>query len=112
MKRTIWMVLLAAVVGCQHTEAGVLRRRPVAVAVSTPTLIRTTTTETAQGAANLIVWSGRFRHVGGNRGPEGIGMGLTPAAAEASCCFRQQMVPRDRGFARLANGMWVCVCRY
>ncbi len=69
-------------------------------------------TATAQGVAILIVQTGRFRHWGGNSGYEGIGMGPTPAAAEAACCFRNRMVPRDRGFAQMANGTWVCVCRY
>lgn len=69
-------------------------------------------TSTAQGVALLIVQTGRFRHWGGNTSFEGIGMGPTPEAAEAACCFRSRMIPREKGFARMANGMWVCCCRY
>lgn len=69
-------------------------------------------TSTAQGVALLIVSTGRFQHFGGNRGFEGIGMGSTPEAAEQNCCYRSRWLPRERGFARMANGLWVCVCRY
>ena len=69
-------------------------------------------TSTAQGVAVLIVQTGRFRHFGGYNGYEGIGMGSTQAQAEANCCFRNRLLPRERGFAQMASGLWVCVCRY
>ena len=110
MQRLFWAAAFAAIV-TSGAEGGVFRRRPVTVA-TTATTTTTTTTTTAQGAAAVIAGSGRFRHVGGNRGTEGIGLGATPEAAEASCCYRSVLIPRERGFARMANGMWVCVCRY
>ena len=69
-------------------------------------------TSTAQGVAILIVSTGRFRHWGGYSGYEGIGMGTTQAQAEANCCFRNRLLPRERGFAQMTSGLWVCVCRY
>jgi hypothetical protein len=69
-------------------------------------------TSSAMGVALLIVNTGRFRHFGGYNGYEGIGMGLTQEAAESNCCYRNRFAPRDRAFARMSNGMWVCVCRY
>ena len=112
MQRLFWVTAFAAIaVMAPSAEGGVFRRKPVTVA-TTATVTTTTTTTTAQGAAAVIAGSGRFRHVGGNRGTEGIGLGATMEAAEASCCFRSVLIPRERGFARMANGMWVCVCRY
>ena len=106
-------------------DAGPFHRRGRAVAVCTTTTATTTAqskpaakpavhgdTSTAQGVALLIVNTGRFRHWGGYSGFEGIGMGATPEAAEANCCYRSRWVPRERAFARMANGMYVCVCRY
>jgi hypothetical protein len=69
-------------------------------------------TSSAAGVALLIVQTGRFRHFGGYNGYEGIGMGATQAQAEANCCFRNRLLPRERGFAQMASGLWVCVCRY
>lgn len=119
MKRfALALVALAATAGL--VTAGPFRRRSVAVcegnscqsSTQVTTTTTTTTTSTAQGVANLIVVTGRFRHWGGNTSYEGIGMGATQAQAEANCCGRSRMIPRERGFAQMSNGMWVCVCRY
>lgn len=67
----------------------------------------------AQGVANRIARTGVFRHWGNPTGGyEGIGMGGTPAAAEANCCYRSRWNPRDVGYARMASGGWVACCRY
>lgn len=122
--RYFTMLAALAIVGTASLEsqAGWIFRRSNAVAVCTTGNCQTTQqaaakpvagdTSTAQGVALLIVNTGRFRHFGGYNGFEGIGMASTPEAAEANCCFRNRMVPRERGFARMSNGMWVCVCRY
>ena len=127
MKKTLIAICLAGLFA-GHSDAGVFRKK-AAVCVSgqcppqttakveskTVTTTQTTTTSntsTAAGVANLIVVTGRFRHWGGYNGFEGIGMGATPEAAESNCCYRNRFVPRDRAFARMSNGMWVCVCRY
>jgi hypothetical protein len=113
--------LLALVVMSSAAFAGPFGHRK-AVVVSKPSVnstVTTTTTTTvtasnssAEGVALLIVQTGRFRHFGGHNGLEGIGMGATQAQAEAACCYRRTHAPRERGFAQLANGMWVCCCRY
>ena len=115
---------LAAVVAlCTQAEAGVFRRAKTVTCTTTtcqtqqtqqakPAAKASGDTSTAQGVAVLIVTTGRFRHFGGYGGYEGIGMGATPAAAEANCCYRGRFAPRERGFAQMPNGMWVCVCRY
>jgi hypothetical protein len=118
------LLTFAALVGlAAQADAGVFRRTK-ATAVCTTASCQTQQTQkapaapaagntsTARGVALLIVQTGRFRHFGGYGGYEGIGMGATPAQAEANCCFRSRMIPRERGFAQLANGMWVCCCRY
>lgn len=113
---------LALVAGLSAVaDAGPFHRRGRAVAVAAVTTTQAKPaakpavqgdTSTAQGVALLIVNTGRFRHWGGYSGFEGIGMGATPEAAEANCCYRSRWAPRERAFARMANGMWVCVCRY
>jgi hypothetical protein len=109
---------LAALVGLvTQSEAGVFRRT-TAVTCTTATCQPQAAakpagdTSTAQGVAVLIVSTGRFRHFGGYNGYEGIGMGASQAQAEAACCYRNRFAPRERGFAQMANGLWVCVCRY
>lgn len=104
---------VAAIAG--YSQAGIFRKR-----VTTVTAVQAKPaaaqvkgdTSTAQGVALLIVQTGRFRHFGGYNGFEGIGMGATAAAAEANCCYRNRFTPRERAFAQMPNGMWVCVCRY
>jgi len=104
---------VAAMAG--YSQAGIFRKR-----VTTVTAVQAKPaaaqvkgdTSTAQGVALLIVQTGRFRHFGGYNGFEGIGMGATAAAAEANCCYRNRFTPRERAFAQMPNGMWVCVCRY
>ena len=68
---------------------------------------------TAQAAAVLISSTGRFRHNGGHGLFEGIGMGSTEAAAVGNCCQpRFGGRPREVGIARMANGLFVAVCRW
>jgi hypothetical protein len=118
--------LLALALVASAASAGPFGRRK-AVAVSCPsgncavtqTQTHTTTTTTtntstssAQGVANLIVVSGRFRHWGGYNGYEGIGMGPTPEAALRNCCFFGRFQIADVGYAQKPNGSWVAVARY
>lgn len=109
MKKFLTLAAVFAVAA--QADAGVFYRKATATVV-TPAAKATGDTSTAQGVAVLIVSTGRFRHFGGYNGYEGIGMGATPAAAEANCCYRGRLLPRERGFAQMANGLWVCVCRY
>lgn len=69
-------------------------------------------TSTAQGVAILISSTGRFRHWGGNHGPEGIGLGATPEQALRNCCYFGRYQIADVGYAQMANGSWVAVARY
>lgn len=109
MKKFLTLAAVFAVAA--QAGAGVFHRKPIATVV-TPAAKAAGDTSTAQGVAVMIVSTGRFRHFGGYNGYEGIGMGATPAAAEANCCYRGRLLPRERGFAQMANGLWVCVCRY
>jgi len=105
-----------------ESQAGWIFKRSTSVAVCTTANCQTVQqaaakpvagdTSSAMGVALLIVNTGRFRHFGGYNGYEGIGMGSTQEAAESNCCYRNRFTPRDRAFARMSNGMWVCVCRY
>ena len=119
MKKFLTIAALVALV--TQSEAGVFRRTTAVTcttatcqpqAAAKPVAKAAGDTSSAAGVALLIVQSGRFRHFGGYNGYEGIGMGATPAAAEAACCYRNRLIPRERGFAQQANGLWVCVCRY
>lgn len=116
-----FLTLAAAFAIGAQADAGVFHRRATTCTVATcapqtqvakPAAKVAGDTSTAQGVAILIVQTGRFRHFGGYNGYEGIGMGATPAAAEANCCFRSRFAPREVGLARMANGLWVAVCRY
>jgi hypothetical protein len=70
-------------------------------------------TSTAQGVANLMAASNRVGHWGGNRGYEGCGCGVSPAAAYSVCCYGNSgMATVDVGYARSASGMWYCCRRY
>ena len=109
MKKILTLAAVFAVAA--QAGAGVFHRKPTATVV-TPAAKATGDTSTAQGVAVLIVSTGRFRHFGGYNGYEGIGMGATQGQAEAACCYRNRFAPRERGFAQMANGLWVCVCRY
>ena len=117
MQKFVFSLLALALIA-GFSEAGIFRNRratTVAVVSTKPAQTQPAAkgdTSTASGVAALIVSTGRFRHFGGYNGYEGIGMGGTPAAAEANCCYRNRMAPRDRAFAQMSNGMWVCVCRY
>ena len=110
-----FLTLAAAFAVAAQADAGVFHRRAtVTVATTTAKSVAKAAgdTSSAQGVAVLIVSTGRFRHFGGYNGYEGIGMGATQAQAEANCCYRGRLLPRERGFAQMANGLWVCVCRY
>ena len=114
-----FLTLAAAFAVAAQADAGVFHRRATCTvatcqpqATAKPAAKATGDTSTAQGVAVLIVSTGRFRHFGGYNGYEGIGMGATQAQAEANCCYRGRLLPRERGFAQMANGLWVCVCRY
>ena len=110
-----FLTIAAAFAVAAQADAGVFHRRAtvtVATTTAKPVAKAAGDTSTAQGVAVLIVSTGRFRHFGGYNGYEGIGMGATQAQAEANCCYRGRLLPRERGFAQMANGLWVCVCRY
>lgn len=126
------LFMAAAVLGlaANYSEAGVFCRRsacaggtcptaasPAPAKVQAPTRARAEVVvvelATAQGAANHISRTGIFRHHGGNRGFEGIGMGASEAQAIAACCKpRHGGPPREIGVARMASGLWVAVCRW
>jgi hypothetical protein len=115
---TVFALTIAA---ATLADAGPFHRRGSVAVCTTGTSQQTTAkpaakpagdTSSAQGVAILIVSTGRFRQFGGYNGYEGIGMGATQAQAEANCCFRNRLLPRERGFAQMASGLWVCVCRY
>jgi hypothetical protein len=106
-----FLTLAAAFALAAQADAGVFHRKPTTTVVA-PAAKATGDTSSAAGVALLIVQSGRFRHFGGYNGYEGIGMGASQAQAEAACCYRNRFAPRERGFAQMANGLWVCVCRY
>ena len=70
-------------------------------------------TNTATGVAQVCASRGVLSHIGGNSGPEGLGMGSTPDAAYRNCCFANSGMPDvDVGYAQGANGMWYCCRRY
>jgi hypothetical protein len=98
-------------------DAGPFRRKtavvsgvaPVAPVVAKPNA----STTNAQGAALLIVQTGRFRHNGHPFGLfEGIGMASTQQGAIQNCCFWGKRNAIDIGTAQMSNGMWVAVVRY
>jgi hypothetical protein len=68
---------------------------------------------TAQGVAEACAQMGRLQHLGGNSGPEGLGMGPTPDAAYRNCCFANSGMPdADVGYAQGPSGQWYCCRRY
>jgi len=70
------------------------------------------TTSTAQGVAEIQARQGRVGHHGGNRGFEGCGSGLTPAAALGNCCYsRNGWTVIDQGVA-FGHGRWWACRRY
>lgn len=96
--------LLVVLALASFSEARPFRNRTT-VAVAAP--------PTAQSAAVLISSTGRFRHNGGHGLFEGIGMAHTVEAAIANCCRpRFGGRPREVGVARMANGLFVAVCRW
>jgi hypothetical protein len=89
-------------------DAGPFRRKTAVVSGVAPA-----STTNAQGAALLIVQTGRFRHNGHPFGLfEGIGMASTQQSAIQNCCYWGKRTPVDIGTARMHSGMWVAVVRY
>lgn len=115
MKKFIFALCAVAAIA-SYSQAGIFRKRATTVTAvqvkQQPATAVKGDTSTAQGVALLIVQTGRFRHFGGYNGYEGIGMGSTQSQAESNCCYRNRFAPRERAFAQMPNGMWVCVCRY
>lgn len=117
-----YAIALALAAAASSVEAGPFRRKATCssgncTVAATTTVTRTTVTVTelssAQGAANYIARTNLFRHHGGHRSFEGIGMGASPDAAIAACCKpRFGGAPREIGIARMANGLFVAVCRW
>ena len=95
-------------------DAGPFRRKATVVTgVAAPAAKPNASTTNAQGAALLIVQTGRFRHNGHPFGLfEGIGMASTPQGAIQNCCFWGKRNAIDIGTAQMSNGMWVAVVRY
>jgi len=70
-------------------------------------------TSTAQGVADIQARLGRVGHFGGNSGYEGCGMGMSPAAALANCCYSNSgMSVVDQGVAQGSGGRWYACKRY
>ena len=103
-----FLVLAAAFLVAGQADAG-WRRGRSSVAVAT---VPVGNTATAQGAAMVIASSGRFRHVGGNRSAEGIGLGSTAAEAIRNCCFYGRLQAVEIGTAQMRSGQFVAVVRY
>ena len=96
-------------------DAGPFRRKATVVTgVAAPAAAKpNASTTNAQGAALLIVQTGRFRHNGHPFGLfEGIGMASTQQGAIQKCCFWGRREAVDIGTAQMSNGMWVAVVRY
>lgn len=76
---------------------------------------RRVTISSAQADAELIASRGQLRHCGRNGGRrEGIGMGSTPQAALANCCFnngRYRIVEQGVAWSPVRR-MWFAVIRY
>ena len=109
MKRFAFAMLGLGVLA-MTADAGPFRRKTVVAPVAVKPNAGTTN---AQGAALLIVQTGRFRHHGHPAGLfEGIGMGLTQQGAIQNCCFWGKRNAIDIGTAQMSNGMWVAVVRY
>jgi hypothetical protein len=97
----------------QVTYRPVTSTQPVTYTRPVQTSYAGHSTATAQGVANIMASTGRVGHWGGNTGYEGCGMGATPQAAYAICCYANSgMATVDVGYARGANGMWYCCRRY
>jgi hypothetical protein len=95
-------------------DAGPFRRKTAVVSGVAPVAAKpNASTTNAQGAALLIVQTGRFRHNGHPFGLfEGIGMASTQQGAIQNCCFWGKRNAVDIGTAQMSNGMWVAVVRY
>lgn len=109
MKRFAFAMLGLGVLA-MTADAGPFRRKTVVEPVAVKPNASTTN---AQGAALLIVQTGRFRHNGHPFGLfEGIGMASTQQGAIQNCCFWGKRNAIDIGTAKMSNGMWVAVVRY
>ena len=109
MLKNLTVCALTVGMFCGLADAGPFRKRTTTTAV----VVSQGAPATAQAAAVLISSTGRFRHNGGHGLFEGIGMGSTEAAAVGNCCQpRFGGRPREVGIARMANGLFVAVCRW
>lgn len=113
MKRFAFAMLGLGVLA-MTADAGPFRRKTAVVTKVAPVAAKpNASTTNAQGAALLIVQTGRFRHNGHPFGLlEGIGMASTQQGAIQSCCFWGKRNAVDIGTAQMSNGMWVAVVRY
>lgn len=70
----------------------------------------TSSNATAQGVAEMMARSGSCQHFGNPTGGyEGVGMGSTPEAALANCCYsRSGMRVVDQGVAFGRGRWWAC----
>ena len=69
-------------------------------------------TDTALGVALIQAVKCRLMHLGGNTGPEGVGMGNTADEAISNCCFWGKYTPVDIGVAQGSNGKFYACVRY
>lgn len=117
MKRFAFAMLGLGVLA-MTADAGPFRRKAAVVSgvvgtSPTPAAKPNASTTNAQGAALLIVQTGRFRHNGHPFGLfEGIGMASTQQGAIQNCCFWGKRNAIDIGTAQMSNGTWIAVVRY
>lgn len=77
-----------------------------------PVVAATSGNQTAAGAAVIIASRGRVGHVGGNRGPEGVGLGSTQQQACQNACYWGKLPVSEIGYSQMRNGSWIAVVRY
>lgn len=113
MQRIAFLVAMLAIgVSACDAEARVLWRR--GGGSSTYSVPEGFSNATAQGTAEICAHRGRLTHCGGHPGLfEGLGMARTKEAAYNACCYsRSGMRTVDVGYAKMANGSFVCCRRY
>ena len=72
-----------------------------------------TSNASAQGVAELCARHRVCKHWGGNRGYEGVGMGMTPEQALRNCCYSHSgMAVVDQGVAQGPDGRWYACKRF
>lgn len=111
MNRYLLALLLLALFAT-NAQAGPFRRRSSPATCSGGSCgAPAGDTSSAQGVAEIQARTGRMGHPGGNSSYEGVGMGMTPAAALANCCTNGRPVV-DQGVAQSADGRWFACKRY